>query len=107
MVPVALHDMYPKWSDDDANNRDPLLHKLIEDIIEDRLDPNGWPVVERVKKQKNSLPAKKKKIKRSEQQSEDSGEEKESLPAKKKKVKISEQDSEDSGEEKESLPAKK
>ncbi|CAE6140223.1 unnamed protein product [Arabidopsis arenosa] len=133
MVPVALHDMYPKWSDDDANNRDPLLHKLIEDIIEDRLDPNGWPAVERVKKQKNSLPAKKKKIKRSEQQSEDSGEEKkflhakkknkkikgvdlnsedsgeekESLPAKKKKVKISEQDSEDSGEEKESLPAKK
>ncbi|XP_020866165.1 uncharacterized protein LOC9330101 [Arabidopsis lyrata subsp. lyrata] len=107
MVPVALHDMYPKWSDDDANNRDPLLHKLIEDIIEDRLDPNGWPVVERVKKQKNSLPAKKKKIKRSEQQSEDSGEEKESLPAKKKTVKISEQDSEDSGEEKESLPAKK
>ena len=42
MLPVALEDMYPQWSDQD-NNLDPKLDKLIEDIIGDCLIENAWP----------------------------------------------------------------
>ena len=51
MLPVALEDMYPKWSDQD-NNLDPKLDKLIEDIIGDCLIANLWHAEKKVLKKR-------------------------------------------------------
>lgn len=83
MVPVSLEDMYPKWSDEEKTT-DPRLQKLIEDIIEDRLDPNSWVVVENGKKKK-----KKKKIREVKEPLDDDDLDDDDQPgiSKKKKIK--------------------